>query len=154
MKHTLLIISLLFSLGGFAQSNINTHPHTTTAQTTDPNGLNTGVNPATPAPQQKQIFVYVEQMPAAAYDMNAYIAKNIHYPDSAKAHGTMGRVIINFVVNEDGSISDCNVVRGIGDGCDEEAKRVICNMPKWKPGKQNGKAVAVRFTTPVTFSLQ
>jgi len=131
MRHLLLIISLLLSVGGFAQTN-----STETSR------------------QERPVFMYVEQMPAAPYDLIVYIEKNMHYPDSAKAHGTMGRVYIQFIVNEDGSISDCKVVRGIGDGCDEEAKRVICNMPKWKPGKQNGKAVAVRFTTPVTFRIQ
>ena len=131
MRHLLLMICLLCPMYLFAQAN-----NTDTSK------------------QERPVFMYVEQMPAAPYDLIVYIEKNMHYPDSAKAHGTMGRVYIQFIVNEDGSISDCKVVRGIGDGCDEEAKRVICNMPKWKPGKQNGKAVAVRFTTPVTFSIQ
>jgi protein TonB len=64
-----------------------------------------------------------------------------------------GRVTIKFVVNEDGSISNAKVVRAIGGGCEEEALRVINSMPKWKPGKQNGKAVKVYFTLPVNFVL-
>jgi protein TonB len=61
---------------------------------------------------------------------------------------------VKFVVNEDGDISDAQVLRGIGGGCDQEALRVVKSMPKWKPGKQNGRAVKVYFTLPVTFRLE
>jgi len=125
----------------------------------DPNGIDPGIvaPPSTgvvgpPAPPA--IFQYVEQMPAPSYDMNKYLTDNLHYPDAARENGISGRVTIRFVVSEDGSISDITVLRGIGGGCDEEAKRVIAAMPKWKPGKQNGKAVKVYFTQPITFSLE
>jgi protein TonB len=62
--------------------------------------------------------------------------------------------VVKFVVNEDGHISEVQVVRGIGGGCDEEAKRVVQAMPAWKPGKQNGKAVKVYFTLPIQFKLE
>jgi periplasmic protein TonB len=101
-----------------------------------------------------KIFHYVEQMPEAGYDYNKYLADNIRYPDSARAHNTEGRVILKFVVNEDGSISDCTVIRGVSKEIDEEALRVVRQMPRWKPGKQNGKAVKVLFMLPVVFKLE
>jgi protein TonB len=106
------------------------------------------------APAPPAIFTYVEQMPAPSYDLPSYFAKNIHYPDAARENNITGRVIVKFVVDEEGAISDIQVIRGIGGGCDEEAKRVIAAMPKWKPGKQNGKPVKVYFTQPITFNLE
>ena len=126
----------------------------------DPNGIDPGiVAPSTgtgvvAAPAAPAIFSYVEQPPVSGYDLTAYLSKNIHYPDAAREANIEGRVIVKFVVNEDGSISDVQVVRGIGSGCDEEAKRVVMAMPKWKPGKQNGKAVKVYFTQPISFKLE
>jgi protein TonB len=125
----------------------------------DPNALEapisdnkgTGVVAAPPPPQ---IYQFVEQMPASGYDINEFLEKELHYPDNAKEAGIQGRVAVNFVVNEDGSISDVKVVRGIGGGCDEEAKRVVSMMPKWKPGKQNGKPVKCYFTQPISFRLE
>jgi len=93
-------------------------------------------------------------MPTTDYDIHAYLGKNTHYPDAAKEANIDGRVIVKFVVNEDGNVSDVQIVRGIGGGCDEEAKRVVQSMPKWKPGKQNGKPVKVYFTLPIVFKLE
>ncbi|MBS1689629.1 MAG: energy transducer TonB, partial [Bacteroidetes bacterium] len=104
-----------------------------------------------PAPQ---IFSYVEQMPEPSTDINSFIGKNLRYPDAARENNIEGRVVLKFVVNEDGSVSDISVLKGIGGGCDEEAKRVLSAMPKWKPGKQNGHAVKVYFTLPIVFKLQ
>jgi protein TonB len=84
----------------------------------------------------------------------AYLGKNIKYPKQANEAGIQGRVVLNFVVNEDGDISDIKVARGIGYGCDQEAMRVVNSMPKWKPGKQNGKAVKVSFSLPIMFQLE
>ena len=126
----------------------------------DPNGIDPGiVAPSTgtgvvAAPPPPTNFSYVEQQPAPSYDLSAYFAKNLHYPDAARESNIEGSVVVKFVVSEDGSISDVQVVRGIGGGCDEEAKRVILAMPKWKAGKQNGKAVKVYFNQRVTFKLE
>jgi protein TonB len=98
-------------------------------------------------------FVYVDEMPVAGYDYNQYLGENIHYPDSAIVHNIEGRVIIKFVVNEDGHISDCEVVKGFNRYCDAEALRVIRSMPPWKPGKIKGKPVKVYFTLPLSFKL-
>ena len=99
------------------------------------------------------VYQYVEQMPRAGYDYQKYLAKNIHYPLSAAEKKITGRVIVKFVINEDGHISNCSVLKGIGGGLDEEAIRVVSNMPPWLPGKQNGKPVKVYFTLPINFML-
>ena len=71
----------------------------------------------------------------------------------ARESGIQGRVFVTFVVERDGSVTDVRVLRGIGGGCDEEAIRVIKNMPKWNPGKQRGKSVRVQFNMPILFKL-
>jgi protein TonB len=96
----------------------------------------------------------VQQMPEPSVDMNDYLNKNLHYPDAARENNVEGRVVLQFVVNENGMVSDIQVVRGIGGGCDEEAVRVLKAMPPWKPGRQNGQAVKVYFILPISFALQ
>ena len=115
-------------------------------------GTGTGVVEAPPPPPE--IFSYVEQMPEAPYNVNEYLAKNISYPQMARDAGVSGRVVLKFVVDEEGKIGSIQVVKGIGSGCDEEAKRVVASMPPWKPGKSNGKAVKVYYTLPIKFTLQ
>ncbi len=83
-----------------------------------------------------------------------YLTENIRYPEKAKDAGIQGRVVIGFVVMDDGSIVNVEVVRGIGGGCDEEAVRVVKAMPKWKPAVYNGKPVNVHYSLPITFKLQ
>ena len=102
------------------------------------------------------VFEVVEEMPDFPGGQSAlmeYLAKNIKYPATAHENGKQGRVIVSFVVKKDGSISDTKVVRGVDPYLDKEAERVITAMPNWKPGKQRGQAVNVRFTVPVTFRL-
>ena len=82
-----------------------------------------------------------------------FVRKNLKYPRQAKRMGIEGKVIMQFVVNKDGSIVDAKVLRGIGGGCDEEALRIIQNSPKWKPGKQRGNEVRQRMTFPLIFRL-
>jgi protein TonB len=86
--------------------------------------------------------------------MMKFLSENIKYPVIAQENGIQGRVICNFVVERDGSITDVQVVRGVDPSLDKEAVRVIQSMPKWKPGMQRGKPVRVRFTLPVVFRLQ
>jgi len=103
------------------------------------------------------VFMVVESMPGFPGGEAAlfkYLSDNIKYPVIAQESGIQGRVICQFVVNRDGSIVDIEVVRGVDRSLDEEAKRVIANMPKWSPGKQRGKAVRVKYTLPVNFRLQ
>lgn len=103
------------------------------------------------SPDSKPIR-YVEQMPQFD-ELNEYLSTHLRYPEAAKDNNIQGKVSVEFVVNEDGSITNARVVRGIGSGCDQEALRVINGMPKWKPGKQNGKAVKVYFVLPTVFVL-
>lgn len=94
------------------------------------------------------------EYPGGMEALYKYLAENIHYPEQAKNDQIQGRVVISFVVEKDGSISDAKVVRGIGGGCDEEALRVVNAMPKWTPGKMRGEVVRVNFNLPITFKLQ
>ena len=102
------------------------------------------------------VYTIVEQMPefpGGNEKMVEFISSNTQYPQEAKEKGVQGRVLVNFVVDTDGSITDVKVMRGIGSGCDEEAVRVVKSMPKWQPGRQRGEAVKVAFTLPFTFKL-
>ena len=102
------------------------------------------------------VFVLVETMPEFPGGENAmykYLVDNLKYPEQAKKEKITGKVYISFVVERDGSISNAEVLRGIGGGCDEEALRVVRNMPKWKPGTQRNKPVRVQYTLPLNFKL-
>src|SRR5690554_4243287 len=104
----------------------------------------------------EEIFVVVEEQPVYPGGVEAmmkFLADSVKYPVEAQDKGIQGRVIVNFVVNKDGSIDDVNIVRGVDPSIDAEAVRVIESMPKWKPGKQRGKEVNVRYTLPVVFRL-
>ena len=85
--------------------------------------------------------------------MLEFLAQNINYPTIARENRVEGMVVIQFVVEKDGSISNARVVRDIGAKCGEEALRVVNTMPRWNPGKQRGRAVRVQFTLPVRFVL-
>ena len=105
---------------------------------------------------EQQIFQVVEEnpeFPGGMKECMKFLNNNIKYPQISQENGVQGRVIIQFVVNADGSIVDPVVVRGVDPYLDKEALRVIKLMPKWKPGKQRGKAVRVRYTQPVLFRL-
>lgn len=93
------------------------------------------------------------EFPGGNMKLMEFLAKNIRYPMSAMEKGIQGQVIVKFVVGKDGSIEEPKVVRSVDPACDKEALRVIKAMPKWKPGKQDGKPVRVEFTMPVNFRL-
>ncbi len=102
-------------------------------------------------------FTFVEEMPEfPGGDVNRikFLSENIKYPQIARESGVQGPVYLTFVVEKDGSITNVNLLRGIGAGCDEEAMRVLKLMPKWKPGRQNGKEVRVQFNMPIAFTLK
>ena len=105
---------------------------------------------------EARVFDVVEEMPEYPGGMSAmmqYLSANVKYPEEAHKKGIQGRVIVTFVVEKDGSISDARIVRSVDPLLDAEALRVTNSMPKWKPGRQNGEAVAVKYTIPVTFKL-
>lgn len=104
-----------------------------------------------------QVFSIVEDMPEFPGGDTAlmqYIAKSIKYPIIAQENGIQGRVVVTFVVNQQGKAVEAQVVRGVDPALDKEALRVIGTLPAWKPGKQRGKPVRVKFTVPVLFRLQ
>ena len=108
-------------------------------------------------PVENEIFVLVEKMPAFPGGDGAlfqYLNKNIKYPVVPQEQGIQGKVIIQFVVDRDGTITDPVVVRSVDPYLDKEALRVIKAMPKWTPGMQRNQAVRVKYTVPVTFRLQ
>ncbi len=103
------------------------------------------------------IFTVVEDMPqfpGGELELQKWINRQIKYPVIAQENGIQGRVVCTFVINQDGSVVDAEVIRGIDPSLDREALRVINQMPKWTPGKQRGKAVRVKYTLPVVFRLQ
>ena len=107
--------------------------------------------------EEEQIFQIVEEpasFPGGIGECMKWLGKNIKYPTISQENGVQGRVIVQFVINRDGSIVDAKVVRGVDPYLDKEALRVVGLMPKWKPGKQRGKAVRCQFTLPVQFRLQ
>lgn len=107
--------------------------------------------------QQEEIFTVVQEMPEfPGGDVMSYIRKNTVYPAFEKDAGIQGTVYVEFVVNKEGEVTDAKVVRGVsnGSGLDKEALRVIKGLPKWKPGKQAGRAVPVRFTLPIKFTIK
>ena len=113
--------------------------------------------PEPPKVEETKVFDVVEEMPQFPGGQAAlleYLAKNIKYPVVAEENGVQGRVIVTFVVERDGSITDVRVVKSVDPSLDKEAARVVKSMPKWQPGKQNGSAVRVKYTVPVQFRLQ
>ena len=110
-----------------------------------------------PKEEETKVFDVVEQMPEFPGGQAAllkWIGDNIKYPAIAEENGIQGRVVCTFVVERDGSVTDVQVARSIDPSLDKEAIRVLKKMPKWIPGKQNGSAVRVKYTVPVTFRLQ
>ena len=103
----------------------------------------------------EEVFTVVEKQPEFTGGMRAlseYLSANLHYPERARASRVEGKVFVNFTVRKDGRITDVNVLKGIGFGCDEEAVRVISSMPNWKPGTQSGRPVNVKYNLPLNFS--
>ena len=113
--------------------------------------------PVKPKEEENKVFDVVEQMPSYPGGMGAlmqYLSSNIKYPVIAEENGIQGRVICTFVVERDGSITDVRIAKSVDPSLDKEAMRVVSKMPRWIPGKQNGSAVRVKYTLPVTFRLQ
>lgn len=105
---------------------------------------------------ENYVFGVVEQMPSFRGGKNAlmkFLTDSIRYPAEAKAMGIQGRVILTFVIERDGSVDSVKVVKKVSPELDREALRVVKSMPKWMPGKQNGRTVRTKYTIPVTFKL-
>ena len=130
----------------------------------DPNAEIVIDEPVGEAPKQAEVtednsikdFASVEVLPEFDGGMKGwgkYLQKNLKYPPIARENNITGRVIMSFVVEKNGQLTDIKVLRGIGGGCDEEAVRVLKNAPAWTPGKQNGRSVRVAYTMPIFFQL-
>lgn len=118
--------------------------------------LRQGINETDDEVVNSEPFNIVEEMPeflGGLDQLMKYLSENIKYPEEAIEKGIQGRVLVNFVVEPDGSVSNVKVSRSLGGGCDEEAIRVVKSMPKWKPGKQRGKVVRVSYILPIFFKL-
>jgi len=108
-------------------------------------------------PDEDGVFMVVEKLPefpGGDMELMKFIGKNIVYPEVARRNNIEGRVIVKFVIRKDGSVTDVEVLRDIGGGCGEEAKRVLELSPKWEPGIQDGENVDVYFTMPVQYKLE
>ncbi|HSG68454.1 MAG TPA: energy transducer TonB, partial [Bacteroidales bacterium] len=106
--------------------------------------------------KEELVYTVVEEMPqypGGQKAMYAYLGENIKYPEEAKKKGISGTVFVTFVILDNGEVSNVSILRGVGYGCDEEALRVVKGMPKWTPGKQDGKPVNVSFNLPIKFNL-
>jgi len=102
------------------------------------------------------VYTFVDTMPSypgGEFARKEYLLQNINYPLEARVNGVSGVVYVNFIVEKDGSISNANIVRGIGKGCDEEVLRLIKGMPVWKPGKKDNRPVRTSLSMPVTFRI-
>lgn len=105
-------------------------------------------------PSKETVFRMVDQMPEFPGDLPAFIAQHIKYPESALHDRVSGKVFLQFIVGPDGTVSGAKVLRSLSEDCDKEALRLAAQMPKWKPGKHNGKPVSVYYMLPINFQLE
>ena len=106
---------------------------------------------------KEEVFMVAEQMPefpGGMKELLKFLQNNLKYPENAMKNNVQGRVIVQFVVEKDGTLTEFKVARSVDPDLDAEALRVLQTMPKWKPGMQRGKIVRVKFTVPVSFKLQ
>jgi TonB family protein len=109
------------------------------------------------AANRDMVYTYVEQMPqppGGLPNLLQYLDQQARYPAEARRQRVEGKVFVNFIIRRDGKITDVKVVKGLGYGLDEEAVRVVSQLPAWTPGKQNGQVVNVSYTVPVTFLVK
>ncbi len=168
MKHYLTLLALCFyALQTFAQTSklIEIHPDSVSSDASIIETKTTDVLPVTNALQvndkkkikEPKVFSYVEQMPefkGGDAALIKFLQQKIKYPKKAQEMDIQGKVLIRFVVNETGKVSDISVLRGVEQSLNDEAVRVVKSFPKFKPGKQQGKAVKVYFNLPIVFKLQ
>jgi TonB family protein len=103
------------------------------------------------------IYTVVEEKaeyPGGEMALVKYLSENLRFPDYARDHGISGRIFITFIIDKSGYVTDVQLLRGIGGGCDEEAMRVVSSMPKWTPAKINGKPVEIQYTIPINYSVR
>lgn len=119
-------------------------------------GLNLNAQVDKSGKDSDQVFTVVDKeasYPGGVDAMNTFLAQNIMYPTLAKQKSTQGKVILSFIIEKDGSISNIKVIKDIGEGCGEEGVRIVKLMPKWKPALQKGDPVRQQFVLPISFRL-
>ena len=119
-----------------------------------PPNVSTGLVTTVPIDKIIDFAEIMPEFPGGQDELNKYIGKNVKYPAFARENNISGTVYINFVIDKDGKPINVKIERGVNKSLDEEAMRVIKNMPTWSPGKQNGQTVKVQYTIPVSFKLQ
>lgn len=136
MKKVLFVLALLLSA--------HTAMHAQSNQSTERNA------------SDEKIFDVVEQppsFPGGQAALMSYLSKNVKYPEEALKDNVQGRVIVGFIVEKDGSVSNAKIIRGVDSALDKEAIRIVMSMPKWTPGRQNGRNVRTKYNVPVNFKL-
>ncbi len=106
--------------------------------------------------KEGDVYFIVDEMPefpGGDKALRTYIANRVSYPEIAKKNGIQGKVYVSFVVDAEGSVTSTRIERGVDPSLDKESLRVVSELPKWKPGKEKGKAVKVKFTVPINFAL-
>ena len=134
-----------------------TEETTTAVKSTTETGEITAENSAPKKVFTGKVYEIVEDMPTfpgGVTELMKWLDSHVRYPTAAIRDGIQGRVFVSFIVEPDGSISNAKLVRRVDPSLDQEALRVVAEMPKWIPGKQNGAAVRVKYNVPVTFKLQ
>lgn len=153
MKRTMIMILLLLAVMGMqAQSQVGnlsnnggTEVYATQSENVQSDNGDT------------KVYDTADEMPAFPGGQNGlmqFISSNLHYPLVCEENGIQGRVIVSFIVEKDGSVSDVTVVKSVHPSLDKEAMRIAKSMPKWTPGRLNGKRVRVKYTMPISFKLQ
>lgn len=107
-----------------------------------------------PKKSPKKVYDYIENMPTFNGNLNQWLLQNMKYPVEAMNKKEQGKVIVQFIVSENGEVSEPKIIRSVSPALDKEACRIVLAMPKWNPGKLKGKPVAVRYMLPITFRLQ
>ena len=105
----------------------------------------------------EEVFFIVEEMPefpGGEQALREYLGNHIKYPEIAQKKGIQGKVYVTFTVTKTGTIADAKIARGVDPSLDQEALRVVNELPNWQPGKQRGQAVNVQYTVPINFKLQ
>lgn len=136
MKKVLFVLALLLSA--------HTAMHAQSHQRTERNA------------SDEKIFDVVEQppsFPGGQAALMSYLSKSVKYPEEALKDNVQGRVIVGFIVEKDGSVSNAKIIRSVDSALDKEAIRIVMSMPKWTPGRQNGRNVRTKYNVPVNFKL-
>lgn len=147
MKRTILPLFLLVSIFTYGQKK---------SSSIDVNELKAQSDSTINSLKLEDVYTIVEEMPefpGGNQEMNVYLVKNLKYPEKAMKAKVQGNVYLTFVVNKTGKVEDIYVLRGLDYGCDDEAIRVVREMPNWTPGKQKGIPVNVQYTLPIRFEL-